>query len=76
MHLYTTAEMSARALVTYRKFHVQDGLLHISELRKAAQQARQAHQPDAYSLASVGDLVRVQVLMVDAKKGRISLGLA
>ncbi len=76
----------------------QDGLIHISELRKAVQRGAQhaqqqqpqpQHQPqqpqqqgkgqqqgpqqDAHSLASVGDLLRVKVLSVDAKRGRINL---
>lgn len=58
----------------------QDGLVHLSELRKGSQRAGQAQRggapPDAYSLAAVGDLLRVRVLSVDAQRGRISLALA
>jgi protein Tex len=49
----------------------QDGLLHISQMRKKGQKVSNPHD-----MASVGDIIRVEILSLDLERGRIGLALA
>ncbi|MFO8030260.1 MAG: Tex family protein [Cyclonatronaceae bacterium] len=48
----------------------QDGLLHISKMNL------QKRVTNPHQVVSVGDIIRVRILNVDEKRGRISLGLS